>query len=224
MNTIAPEKTGNTEKKDPCAVARAWLDRRPLFLDTETTGLDETAEIVQIAVLDHRGEALLDCLVKPTRPIPPEATAVHGITDDDVAGAAPFSLLVPVLAHLLRGRPVVIYNAEYDLRLLQQSAGAHGHYLGFLEGKERLDSQCAMLLYAWFYGEPGRYGDWRWQKLDKAAAQCGLEWPAAAHRARADAEMCRRILLHMAGQSAQAGPSAQATHAVVTTVTARVDG
>lgn len=185
-------------KTDPCATAREWLGRRPLFLDTETTGLDEQAEIVQIAVLDHNGEALLDCLVQPTKPIPPEATAVHGITDADVADALPFGLLVPVLGHLLRERTVVIYNAEYDLRLLQQSAGPQG-WGAWMRGTLRdCRPVCAMLLYAEFYGEPGRAGQFRWQKLDKAAEQCGIGWDGAAHRARADADMCRRIVRHMA--------------------------
>jgi len=50
-----------------------------LYLDTETTGLDEKAEIIEIAILDVAGNVLLDSLVKPTSPISDAASKVHGI-------------------------------------------------------------------------------------------------------------------------------------------------
>jgi uncharacterized protein YprB with RNaseH-like and TPR domain len=45
-------------------ICRAWLNSNPLFLDTETTGLDEHAEIVELAVVDGQGEALNNTLVR----------------------------------------------------------------------------------------------------------------------------------------------------------------
>lgn len=41
-----------------------------VFLDTETTGLDGNAEIIDIALVDRDGAVLLDTLIRPTRPIP----------------------------------------------------------------------------------------------------------------------------------------------------------
>lgn len=35
--------------------ARSWLETEPFFLDTETTGLDESAEIVEFALIDSQG-------------------------------------------------------------------------------------------------------------------------------------------------------------------------
>ena len=58
-----------------------------VVLDTETTGLDGHAEVIQIAVVDRSGAVLLDSLVKPTCPVPAEATAVHGISDSDLVNA-----------------------------------------------------------------------------------------------------------------------------------------
>ena len=52
-------------------IARGWLARRPVYLDTETTGLGRDDEIVEIALLDHDGTALADLRVKPRKPIPP---------------------------------------------------------------------------------------------------------------------------------------------------------
>ena len=66
--------------------AAALTDPNLVILDTETTGLYDPARIVDIAVTTAAGDVLLDTLVDPGVPIPPEATAVHGITDADVAG------------------------------------------------------------------------------------------------------------------------------------------
>ena len=58
-----------------------------------------------------------------------------------------------------------------------------------------------MNLYAEYYGSWNDYhGSYRWQRLSTALEQCGLELPKDMHRALPDAEMTRRLLLHMAAQ------------------------
>lgn len=59
-------------------LAQQWLDDNRLFIDTETTGLGDDAEIVEICIIDSHGFILLNTLVKPTKPIPDEAIAIHG--------------------------------------------------------------------------------------------------------------------------------------------------
>ena len=68
---------------------------RPLiFFDLETTGLDvKNDRIVELALIKvtPQGDVLERVRrYNPGLPIPPEATAVHGITDDDVADEHPF--------------------------------------------------------------------------------------------------------------------------------------
>ena len=178
--------------------ARQWLDRDPLFLDTETTGLENHAEICEIAVLAADGSSLVDTLVRPTGPIPDGARGVHGISDNDVRDAPTFAEVAPWLRDVLDRREVVIYNADYDTRLLTQSAQAR-----------RLPPQswgrpptfrCAMRLYAEYHGawNPSR-GAYAWHKQHAAARALGLALPDDLHRARADAELCRRIVRKMAG-------------------------
>lgn len=81
-------------------------DRLVLVLDTETTGPDpETARIVELgAVYFWRGQMVgrpLNIRLNPGCPIPPEASAVHGITDADVAGAPTFAdVALRLLAHI----------------------------------------------------------------------------------------------------------------------------
>lgn len=184
-------------------LARTWLAKKPLFLDTETTGLDDRAEICDISVIDHDGVVLFDTLVRPTIPIPAEATAVHGIDDALVFGAPTFADIAGRLAALVSGRWVVIYNAEYDLRLLNQSARANRlagqQFSNTLKGSALDLAVCAMVMYAAFYGEWNEYhGNYKWQSLGKAAIQCGLKIPEDLHRARADAELTRQVVHYVA--------------------------
>ena len=96
-------------------------------------------------------------LVRPSRPIPAEATAVHGIGDDDVAGAPPFAEIAPELVGLLDGAVFVAHNAGFDLAMLRHAlAGAGVDYrpagvactldafrlLEPLAGEHRLESIC----------------------------------------------------------------------------------
>jgi len=139
-----------------------------VVLDTETTGIDYRAEVVQIAIVDAAGEAVLNTLVKPTRPIAPDAIAIHGITDAMVAGAPTIGEVEADFRNAVRGRAVIIYNAEYDMRLLSQSSRARNLDVQWRDMAPRWI--CAMLAYAEHRGEPGRrYGEFRWHKLGAAA-------------------------------------------------------
>ena len=62
------------------------ISRPFVVFDTETTGLHEDAEIVEIAIISGEGAVLLDTLLRPTVPIPSDATAIHGNCNDDVIG------------------------------------------------------------------------------------------------------------------------------------------
>ena len=81
-------------RRNACAWARSLLNipaHHWIILDTETTGLDENAEVIQIGVTDGAGNILMDNIAcKPLRPIPAEATAIHHITNEMMENAAPF--------------------------------------------------------------------------------------------------------------------------------------
>ena len=69
-------------------------NRRYVILDTETTGVKKTDEIIQITVINLDGNALLNENIRPTkrRRIPKDATAIHGLTMD-VLAECPICLL-----------------------------------------------------------------------------------------------------------------------------------
>src|SRR5699024_12659295 len=107
-------------------------DPETVYIDTETTGLDGSAEIVDIAVVATNGEVLLDTLVRPQRRIPAAASRIHGIRDDHVTDAPEWDEVYRVLAPLVTERPVVIYNVDYDRKIIQQVC--RQHRLGAIAG------------------------------------------------------------------------------------------
>ena len=98
-------------------------------LDFESTGLDpESAEIVSVAVVHHRlltgvePQLVYKTLFRCPVPIPPEATAVHGITDEDCArrGRDAERAIAGVLPWL-SGAILCSYNLPFDWLLLDKA-------------------------------------------------------------------------------------------------------
>jgi DNA polymerase III epsilon subunit family exonuclease len=99
--------------------------------DCETTGTTPGLdEIISLAVvrLDADGEETTRYtrLVRPSRPIPAEATAVHGIGDEDVASAQRFGEIARELLELLDGAVFIAHNAPFDLGMLQHGFARAG--------------------------------------------------------------------------------------------------
>ncbi|MCC6188195.1 MAG: 3'-5' exonuclease [Anaerolineales bacterium] len=169
-------------RKAAIEFARAKLVLRPVYIDTETTGLGRDAEIIEICVLDHDGLVLIDTLVKPTQPIPWYVTAkVHGISSQMVAKSPTWREIWPDVAATLAGRQVAVFNAAFDERMMQQSHAAH-RLRWQLAGAEFF---CVMQTYAQFCG--------RLTNLAAASQNCRLS-VQTAHRARVDAELARGVL------------------------------
>lgn len=166
-----------------------------VVLDTETTGLNRPAEICQIAIVDQDGVVLLDTLVKTKLPIPPGATAIHGITDADVAGAPSWpAVAFEVAAHLMR-RDVIVYNAKFDRNMMHLSDEAWN--LPHTAWKEIGAWHCAMEAYARYHGEiHPYYGSFVWQKLSVACRIEGLP-VIDAHHAVGDALMTCQLVKYV---------------------------
>jgi DNA polymerase-3 subunit epsilon len=99
------------------------LDRPLAFLDLETTGLSTISDrIVELAIIriSPQGDVLERVRrFNPGIPIPPEAAAVHGITDEDVADEPAFSATARSLAELLEPCDLGGFNIRrFDIPLL----------------------------------------------------------------------------------------------------------
>jgi len=175
-------------------LARSKVELKPVYLDTETTGLKENDEIVEIAIIDHDGQALLESLVRPLRCIPPDAVAIHRITDDMVRNAPRWSEIWPEVESLLSGRQIAIYNADFDIRMMRQS-----HRSSMLPWRiSRENVFCVMKLYAQFFGNWDPYrGNYRFHSLEKAGRQSNIPLPNT-HRAYEDATLTRALLHYIA--------------------------
>lgn len=165
-----------------------------VILDTETTGLK--GEILQIAIVDSKGNTLLNTLLQPKREIEPGATAVHGITADMVKGYPTYPDLLTQLKEILTGQNVIVYNAKFDREMLHLTAEAWG--LPKVEWKELAMWYCAMERFASIYGDWNSYHQsYRWQKLSTAASYYGIP-VVNAHDALGDClmtlEVCRAMV------------------------------
>lgn len=177
--------------------------RNFVILDTETTGLRYPAEIIEIAVIDPDRKVLLNQRLRPRYAIPPEATAVHGITDADVEHALTWQLVRTALVPLLSGKDVIIYNASYDYGMLWNTDRVWE--LPHVAYDDLFTPHCAMLWYAQYYGEWNDYRQsYRWQKLTDACMQLGLP-VENAHGALGDCLMTAKVIDAVIAELSDAG-------------------
>jgi len=100
--------------------------RRPIaFIDLETTGLSVSADrIVEISVLKINPggkEEWMTTRINPEMPIPPAASSIHGISNEDVALAPTFREIARTLVAFLEGCDLAGYNAiKFDLPVLAE--------------------------------------------------------------------------------------------------------
>ncbi len=162
------------------------LDRPVVVFDTEATGVNPRSDrIVEIACVKIRPDGLRQTWVKrlnPGVPIPPVATAIHGISDADVAGSPSFSDVARELAAFLEGCDLAGYNiVGFDLPILRVEFLRAGVAFDVAE-RRLLDAQRIF-----FAREP--------RHLSAAARfYCQAEHEGA-HGALADAEMTLRVLV-----------------------------
>lgn len=166
----------------------------PLYLDTETTGFGSDDVVIEIGIVDAKGDLVFESLVNPNKPIPKESSAINGITDEMVADAPTWKDIWEKVDQVLKNRIVGIYNAEFDLRLLKQT---HNYCCGAWNFDNR-KAFCAMRMYAAFYGDWNpRSNGYRLQKLEQAGRNCQIALPNS-HHAVDDARLTAAVMEYIA--------------------------
>lgn len=157
-------------------------------LDVETTGKDRARDqVIELCVqlgVDDLSE-FRTWRFKPSIPIHPEATKVHGITDADLAACPTFAdSASQVVAHIAAAEVIVGYNVAFDLDMLQAELQRAGLPALDLAAKHVVD-----VLRLWHHVEP---------RTLVAAHQkfCGAELDGA-HQAAADVAATARVLRGM---------------------------
>ena len=96
-----------------------------LFFDIESTGLnvatDRIVEISALKVMPNGDQEIKTRRINPTIPIPAEAQAIHGISDEDVKDCPTFNQIAKSMAQWMKGCDIAGYNSiKFDIPLLAE--------------------------------------------------------------------------------------------------------
>ena len=133
-----------------------------IILDTETTGLNKSDEIVQLAIIDLDGNTVFNENIRPPKKkrMSRDAVVVHGLTMQTLSQCRMFAELAEPLERAMGSKTVIAYHGDFDARMYMQTYKLAG---GFLHTG---DWECMMLEYAKYVGEWSSYHqNYRWQAL-----------------------------------------------------------
>jgi len=117
---------------------------REIVLDTETTGLDPDAghRLVEVAALELVNHVATgrhyQQYINPERDMPDEAYRIHGLSGEFLAGFPVFPEVAVAMLDFIGESPLVIHNADFDLKFLNAELGRAG--LGPLSGDRATDT------------------------------------------------------------------------------------
>ena len=149
------------------------MKKNVIVLGTETTGIDEKAEILQLSIIDTDGKVLYNKYFKPAHHTAwDEAMKINGITPEMVANCNTFEEMLPEIEEILSKADCIMgYNVNYDIRMMLQN-GLDNSVIG--------DTIDVMKEYCEYSHNR------RWQKLVNVAAHFGYEWDESAHNSLGD--------------------------------------
>jgi DNA polymerase III subunit epsilon len=188
---LAIELQRKSVSPSPGAWARALLEKRPLVLDTETSGLESSHEVIELALVERDGTVLLNTLLQCQGEIPEDATRIHGITKAMLASAPSFPEVLAELSSY-RDREIIIYNAAFDIPLLAQTAARYQVAL------PRFRSHCLMIQYLAYVTADPKTGPSRESYRSLEAACTHFKIAVGGHRAVSDAQAARAVFCRLA--------------------------
>ena len=188
-----------------------WTTVRRVGFDTETTGVNTaTARIVTAAVVMRVPGAMTEVktwLLDPGVEIPPETTAVHGITTEHArqhgldAAIGLAQIADEITSHLADGAPLVVYNASFDIPLLEAELRRHGlPTLAQRLGTDQYPVLDPLVLDRWV----DRYRKGK-RRLGDLIDHYGVVVPAGLHHADVDTLATLDVLEQMARKWPQIG-------------------
>lgn len=173
------------------------------FLDTETTGFE--GEVIELSILGLDEKVLFNELIKPVKHyIHPAALSTHGITLNDLSEKQNLHYYKYQLKRIFEEYLIVIYNAEFDMKILRNSFKLQEH---LDESMEMIDLDeaktfCLMNSYAVIEGTESSKAysaeGFKTWKLTEACRKEGVDISGIkAHRALADCEITRQLFMKL---------------------------
>ena len=101
-----------------------------IFLDTETTGLSykDGHKIVEIACVETKDliptNNVFHKLINPKRSIPEAALKIHGFSEKFLSDKETFDQIADEFLKFIKGKKLIIHNANFDLDFLNGELGA----------------------------------------------------------------------------------------------------
>lgn len=154
---VVADPTSIQNKTNPNALlpdfvqeAQSWLALDPLFVETNATSLGPDSQIIEIAICNADGDVLLSKRICPTCPIEASASELHNINMGMLSEQPQWPEFAEQVEKLLARRHVVVYRAEFDLRVLESTGRAHNLDVSWVSSMKPL---CAMELAAKAFNE-----------------------------------------------------------------------
>lgn len=167
---------------------------REIVLDTETTGLEPTeghrvVEIGAVELFNHMPTGkTYHQYINPGRSMPPEALAVHGLTDDFLRDKPPFAAVARAFLAFIGDARLVIHNAAFDMKFLNHELTLAGQPT--LPATRAFDT--VMLARQKFPGSPA--------SLDALCRRFGIDNSMREkHGALLDSEILAEVYLELIG-------------------------
>ncbi len=170
------------------------MSLREVVLDTETTGLDPDAghrlvEIACVELVNHLPTGrTFQRYINPERDIPEDALAVHGLTQEFLSTMPVFASVVNEFLDFIGDAPLVIHNAEFDLKFVNAELKRLG--LPPIDARRAIDT--VQLARRKFPGAPA--------SLDALCARFGIDNSnRTLHGALLDAQLLSSVYLELVG-------------------------
>ncbi len=159
------------------------MERKLIFLDTETTGTEEKDRLIQLAYRTSDGKEVNELFRVPI-PISIEAMATHHITEKMLHGKPYFresEVYHDLKERLERGEILVAHNAKFDIAMLEKEGIRVGSFIDTLKVARALDPEGKIPSY----------------KMQYLRYYLGIEIGATAHDAWGDILVLEKLFYRM---------------------------
>lgn len=167
---------------------------REIVLDTETTGLDPASghrvvEIGCVELVNHLATGrVFHRYIDPERDMPEDAFRIHGLSGEFLSGKPVFAEIAAAFIAFVGDAPLVIHNAEFDMKFLNWELNR----LGFAPLPMERAIDTVRMARRKFPGSPAN--------LDALCRRFGIDNAAREkHGALLDAELLAEVYLELIG-------------------------